>query len=157
MHLLAVCRETVLFPCPCLQHAGSSPYLGRCHRRLTQVVWSLRAKHWRPWVSQFKFLPFWGTRTTLSAGDQEQAVFMSASAAHVNQKKTIRGLLGHWKSLLACSAPALSLCHSSKQSGALSHLIKLTRGPFLCCFCHACPIPFSCLTASPYPLWKCAN
>ncbi|KAG7508808.1 hypothetical protein JOB18_024934 [Solea senegalensis] len=34
------------------------------------------------------------TRATVSAGDQEWTVFVSAGAAHVNPKRTIRGLLG---------------------------------------------------------------
>lgn len=47
---------------------------------------------------------------------------------------------------------------AQKQSGALSHLITLKPGaPFFCCYCHACPLPLSCQSASPCPLWKCAN
>lgn len=62
-----------------------------------------------------------------------------SGAAHMNQKKTIRGLLGSWG--LCCSGPALSHCHSSKQSGALSHLITLKpEAPF--CVATAMPVRF---------------
>lgn len=54
--------------------------------------------------------PFLPDEDELTTGDREWAVFMSAGAAHVNQKKTIRGLLGFQGDVphggpLACSGP----------------------------------------------------
>lgn len=99
----------------------------------------------------------------LSAGDQDKAVFVSAGAAHVNQKKTIRGLLGSRGDVTHRASPRLHGPSSEPAPqlktvrGIVSPNYTETRGPFLCCHCHACPIPFSCLTASPCPPWKCAN
>jgi len=78
-------------------------------------------------------------------------------------KKTIRGLLGSWgaaphgASARRLGPSSESLPYLKTVRGIVSPNYIETRGPFLCCYCHACPVPFSCLTASPCPLWKCAN
>lgn len=54
-----------------------------------------------------------------------------SGAAHSNQKGTIRGLLGFRGVCWPACPPALSHCHGSKQSGALSHLITMKpEAPF---------------------------
>lgn len=71
---------------------------------------------------------------------------MSASAAPVKHKKTIRGLLGSLGDVAhGASArllgPSSEPSHSSKQSGALSHLITLKpEAPF--CVATAMPVRF---------------
>lgn len=71
---------------------------------------------------------------------------MSAGAARVNQKKTIRGLLGFWgcapqgasARLLGPSSEPLPWLKTVR--GFVSPNYAETRGPFLCCI--AMPVQF---------------
>lgn len=137
---VALAAETRSCSSVCFQHVDSCLWFGTLWREVkTSHAESEGPKRWRSSSDSTQI------RSPQETGDTQSSCLLLS--VWIQKKKTIRGLLGSWGP--ARSGPALSHGHSSKQSGALSHLItQKPEAPFLCCLCHACPIPFSCESLS---------
>lgn len=133
------------------------PGLGRCHNLLAGPqafeLKTFEAQQLKTRASQLKFLFFCGMGPTVSAGDVEQAVFMS-SCLHVcwcgpcePERRTISGLLGSWgveprgasTCLLSPSSELLPWLETVR--GIVSPNYPGTRGPLFV-------LPLPCLSNS---------